>query len=87
MRVVERKCHQLTKARIAFGFSIESSWHSHFSLQKPQGRAHNRARFYRSMHGNQRVVKTPYFQLFLQVVLFQVAKEVMFGKPAEQAAY
>lgn len=34
MRVVERKCHQMTKARIAFGFSIESSWHSHSSLQK-----------------------------------------------------
>lgn len=59
-----------------------------FYALKPQiGWASKRARFYSSLHDSQQVVKGNdlLFQLFLLVILFQTASEVMLGKKAVRA--
>lgn len=53
-----------------------------FYTLKSQDGVRKKARFYRRVHGSQQVVKGsgPLFQLFLQIILPQVASEVIFGK-------
>lgn len=55
-----------------------------FYIKKPQGGTGKQASSYRSVCSNQQVVrgkkkKDSLFQLFLQVILFQVASEVTLG--------
>lgn len=69
------------------GVSPERSTVFSFHTLKPQGRVDKQAGLYRSTHGDQQVTKGKdlLFQLFLQVILFQVTNEVMLGKQAVQA--
>lgn len=89
MRVEERQHHGWTKARTAP--ERPPSWVQFvvsFYTLKPQRGWSSKQDFTEASGGSQQVVKGnhPLRQLFCQVILFQVASEVMLVKKAVQAA-
>ena len=83
IRVEEKSCHQENEAR-TIAERLQSQVHFVFSFYtlKSQGDMDKQSRIYRAICGSQQVVngKDPLFQLFLEVIVLQVASEVMLGK-------